>query len=550
MRFPLRQPRTANRPPRSGLIRRRPLLAFFLLALFSNLFGSVFNILYNLCLIVAVHLNPAQRAAFPHVLWAYNLIAYPVCLLWLLCLLRPLARCLRSVRAGAPIAAPELERCRRQLVDLPWQVVCLNFLGWAPGAVVFPLGICLLAGWDNAGHIWLHFVVSFLVSALLTTVQTFFLLEWFLVEFVYAEFFHDARPAAILGAFRLRLAWRLFFYWVAVAIVPLVSLLAVALNFTTAPEEQLPLLNRLALGVALCGLLSSGLISWLVSRNLVSWLDAHAAATEEITLGNFAYRIRDQRPDEFGRLTDHFNDMAFQLGRGEQVHEQMGQMVGPDMRDFILEHCPALDGWVQETTVLFIDIRGFTRRSAGEPPERVVELLNRFLSLAVAAIKEQRGWTDKFLGDGLMALFNTPDPLPDHADRAVQAALDLLHGLEHLNAELAAQGQAPLVIGCGIHTGPAVVGCIGATIALPDGRKSVRKAFTAIGETVNLAQRMEQLTKQHGGPILLSEQTRARLRHAAGYRLVCLGPTAVPGFADAVTIHRVEPYMPGPPSIP
>jgi adenylate cyclase len=550
MLIPFRQPRAAGVPARAGLVRRRPLLAFFLLALVSNLFGSVFNILYNLCLIVAIHLDTPQRTAFPHVSLAYNLIAYPICVLWLLYLLRPLARCLHELRAGSPVAAAELERCRRRLVDLPWYVVCLNFLGWAPGAVVFPLGICLLAGWDNAGAIWLHFIVSFLVSALLTTVQTFFLLEWFLVQFVYAEFFQDARPATILGTFRLRLGWRLFFYWVAVAIVPLLSLLAVALNLTTAPVEKLPLLNGLAIGVAVCGIFSSGLISGLVSRNLVSWLDAHTAATEEIRVGHYTYRIRDKRPDEFGRLTDHFNDMALQLQRGEHVRQQMGQMVGPGMRDFILEHCPALDGWVQEATVVFIDIRGFTRRSAGEPPERVVELLNRFLSLAVAAIEEQGGWTDKFLGDGLMALFNTPDPQPDHADRAVRAVLDLLRGLELLNAELAAQGEAPLVIGCGIHTGPAVVGRIGATIPLPDGRKSVRKAFTAIGETVNLAQRLEQLTKLHGGPILLSEQTRARLRQAAGHRLTCLGPTAVPGFADAVVIHRVEPRIPGPPSVP
>jgi adenylate cyclase len=539
MLFPLRQSRAADQPPRPGLIRRRPLLAFFLLALGSNVFGSVFNIGYNLCLIVSLHLNPAQQAAWSHVSLAYNLIAYPICLLLLLRLLWPLARCLRELRAGTPIAPADLEVCRRRVVDLPWQVVCLNFLGWVPGAFVFPLGICLLAGWDNAGHIWLHFIVSFLVSALLTTAQTFFLLEWFLVEFVYAEFFRDARPADILGALRLRLTGRLVLYWVAVAVVPLVAVLAVALNFTAQNQAYFGQLRGLAVAAALCGIASSGLISWLVGRNLVSWLHAHTAATEEIALGNYRYRIGDKRPDEFGRLTDHFNDMAFQLGRGEQVREQMGQMVGPDMRDFILEHCPALDGWVQETTVLFIDIRGFTRRSAGEPPERVVELLNRFLSLAVAAIKEQRGWTDKFLGDGLMALFNTPDPLPDHADRAVRAALDLLRGLEPLNAELSAQGQAPLVIGCGIHTGPALVGCIGATLSLPDGRKSVRKAFTAIGETVNLAQRLEQLTKEHGGPILLSEQTRSRLQRPTP-SLVCLGPTPIPGFTGSLVVHRLE----------
>ncbi len=529
----------AGRPPRAGFLRRRPLLAYFLLALLSNVFGSVFNIGYNGTLIVAIRLQPPQQAAFGRVLPAYNLVAYPLCALLLLRLLWPLRPCLRDLRAGAPVAPARLERCRRLLVNLPAYQVGINLLGWAPGAVVFPLGVCLLGGWDNAGAVWLHFAVSFLVSALLTTVQTFFLLEWFLVEFVYPEFFADARPADVRGVLRLPLGWRLFCYWLAVAVVPLVALLAVALNFSPHDRGHFGELRGLAVAAAACGIASSALISALVSRNLVFWVRAHTAATEEITRGNYGHRIAEKRPDEFGRLTDHFNDMAGGLGRGRELRNQMGQMVGPEMRDFILEHFPALGGEVQEATVVFIDIRGFTRRTTGEPAGRVVELLNRFLSLAVAAIEGQGGWTDKFLGDGLMALFNVPYPDADHADRAVLAAQDLLRRLGQLNAELATQGKPSLAVGVGIHTGPALVGCIGATLALPGGGTSVRKAFTAIGETVNLAQRMEQLTKQLGGPVLLSEQTRARLRRA-GHPLTCLGPTAVPGYDGTLVVYRLD----------
>ena len=188
-------------------------------------------------------------------------------------------------------------------------------------------------------------------------------------------------------------------------------------------------------------------------------------------------------------------------------------------------------------TVLFADIRGFTRRSAGQDPERVFDLLNRFFSLMAHAIAANGGTLDKFLGDGALALFGAPRQYEDHADRAVAAAVGVVAHLERLNDELRREGQEPLTIGIGIHTGPALVGCVGATLQLP-GRVSFRKEFTAIGETVNLAQRIEQLTKTLGGPILISEQTHARLRRTVSAS--SLGSQAVPGSAETLCLFRVQ----------
>jgi adenylate cyclase len=520
-----------------AVARRWPFVSFFVLAVFSNLWGSSFNISYNYCLIVENYLRlPAQQDAWDLLLILYNAVAYPACVLLMLYLLRPLARCLRDLRAGVPVGPARLERCRRLLVNLPWYQVCVNLLGWTPGALVFPLGICLLGGWDNAGPIWLHFLVSFLVSALLTAVQTFFFLEAFLVEVIYPEFFRDARPAEVLGTLRVRLGWRLALYWLATGVVPVVALLAVALNFVPAHADKFPLLRQLAMGTAVCGLLTSGIISWMVGRNLVYWVLAHAEATEQITLGRYDYRIPAKRPDELGQLTDGFNDMAAELERGRYVRQRFGQFFRPDVRDEILQY-EGLGGEVQEITVVFLDIRGFTRRCAGEPPERVVALLNRFFSLAVAAIEAHGGWVDKFLGDGVMALFGAPRARRDHADRAVRALREVVAGMGRLNKELSVQGQAPLAVGAGIHTGAALVGCIGATLRLPDGRDDMHCTFTAIGETVNLAQRLEQLTKECGGPVLLSEQTRQRLSEPVA--LECLGPRQVPGFAGPVVVYRL-----------
>ncbi len=124
-------------------------------------------------------------------------------------------------------------------------------------------------------------------------------------------------------------------------------------------------------------------------------------------------------------------------------------------------------------TVMFVDIRGFTRRSAGEPPQRVVDLLNRFFTLSVTAIEKHGGHVNKFLGDGLMALFGVPRRCDDQADRALAAARTLLAELGRLNDELGREDLAPLAVGIGIHTGPALVGCVGATLDGQGGRKRI-----------------------------------------------------------------------------
>jgi adenylate cyclase len=188
--------------------------------------------------------------------------------------------------------------------------------------------------------------------------------------------------------------------------------------------------------------------------------------------------------------------------------------------------------------VLFADIRGFTRRTASESPKRAVQLLNRFLTLAVSAIYAQGGTAIKFLGDGVMAVFGPRRLRSNHAEQAVTAARDLLDQLAGLNAELALQAETPLCIGIGIHTGSAVVGCIGAKVMLPDGRTGLRKELTAIGETVNLAQRLEQLTKSCAGPILLSEQTRLKLGN--DLHLINHGPMPIPGYDGELVVYQVQ----------
>jgi adenylate cyclase len=534
------QTRPSSRRPLALLAafaRRHPFAGMVVVAALSNGVGSVFSFLYNDSLIVKRYLTVNEQAVFWRIASPiYNVVAYPLCIGLMFWLLSPLVGCLRRLRAGETVEPELLDYCRQRIVNLPFFQILVNSLGWLPGAVFFPLMIGLLGDRGIRGDVWREFLVSFLVSAMLAIVQTFFLIEGYLQAFLYPEFFRNARPAEVKGAFHIPFWLRLGILWLAVAAMPLTALLFVAWNFQPDRNDH-DQLHTFAWVLFLASIFFSGLIFSMVGRDLLRWIRLHDSATDRIADGDFRVHIGEQRPDELGKLTDGFNDMALALERGRQLHDTFGQFVSPQVRDEIIARYQGLEVSVQDITVLFVDIRGFTRRTLGEDPARVGKLLNAFLTLALHSIERKGGYVNKFLGDGAMALFGATRPLDDHADLALDCAHELLRRLDLFNHELVADGQAPLVVGIGIHSGPALVGCFGATLTEADGGHGMRREFSAIGETVNLCQRIEQLTKTCGGPILLSERTRQALKRAVP--LVAVDPQHVPGCDEPIVVHRV-----------
>ncbi|MDX1594240.1 MAG: adenylate/guanylate cyclase domain-containing protein [Gammaproteobacteria bacterium] len=174
----------------------------------------------------------------------------------------------------------------------------------------------------------------------------------------------------------------------------------------------------------------------------------------------------------------------------------------------------ALDGQAREITVLFSDIRGFTTLSERHEPAVIVGLLNDYFSRQVEVIFRHGGTLDKFIGDAIMAFWGAPSEDPEQAVHAIEAALEMTEVLEAFKREAGEVGET-FDIGIGLHTGPAIVGFIGS---------EQRQDYTAIGDTVNLASRIEGLTKEHGR-VLVSAETRARcgdafdFEHSGSYKV-------------------------------
>jgi adenylate cyclase len=242
--------------------------------------------------------------------------------------------------------------------------------------------------------------------------------------------------------------------------------------------------------------------------------------------GKLDVQVSAPRPDEFGHLIAAFNDMVAQLKDKERLRQTFGLHVGQAAAEQILTRDPGLGGMEQTVTVMFVDIRSFTARSAVNSAQQTVRELNEFLRVMVEVVEERHhGMINKFLGDGFMALFGVGHDSSGQADRALNAGREMLGALERLNRDLSGNGREPLRIGIGIHTGSAVVGSIGSP---------QRLEFTAIGSTVNLAARVEQLTKTLSTSLLLTSATADYLEKA--HEIVELEPQTVRGVDEPVRV--------------
>jgi len=281
-----------------------------------------------------------------------------------------------------------------------------------------------------------------------------------------------------------------------------------------------------AIGAA--ALVTALLTGLLLSANITGPVRTLVDAMSEVARGNLRHRARVERHDELGFLARSFNVMVGGLQEKEHIKDTFGRFVSHDVAEAVLNNRVPLTGERLEVSILFQDIRGFSALSEWFDPATLLRVLNQLFTEVVAAVEAEGGMVKQFTGDGVMALFGAPRPCQDHPQRAVRAALGLVARLAGLNEELAVQGLPPLRIGVGIHAGEVVAGLIG-----PDQRVE----YGVVGDAVNLASRVEELTKTFGATILISRQIADRLGPEFALGRTALLP--VKGKAQPVEVIEV-----------
>lgn len=289
---------------------------------------------------------------------------------------------------------------------------------------------------------------------------------------------------------------------------------------------KLPPAGLLAVGLACAGV--GGLVVWAGASRWLAPLRALREGVERLAAGDLEARVAPVADDELGLLARRFNEMGDSLRQKSGMQQAFRRYTS----DYVVERLLAEGGAAQlagaerEVTILFADVRAFTRLSEGLPPAEVVALLNEVFQLASDCILARSGCIDKFMGDAVMAWFGVSATDDDHALHAVEAGLDLCRALEERRARLAGSGVAALM-GIGIHTGNVVVGNIGS---------ERRTDFTAVGDPVNVAQRLEKLAG--GGQVVVSEAVQRRVRHRIA--LDFSGAQKLPGREAPVHVYTVR----------
>jgi adenylate cyclase len=319
-------------------------------------------------------------------------------------------------------------------------------------------------------------------------------LVYFLTERVLRPVLEDIAQGLADARFEspaLSLGWRLLATLPALNIVTGVTVAGLS---TTSRAELADLGLDVLVAVVVAFTVSLGLAA-LLSGSILGPIRSLQQATERVGRGDLAARVPVVSTDEVGRLSESFNRMASGLQERQRLREAFGAFVDPEVGERVLQEGTDLAGEEVEVSVLFLDVRGFTRLAEQASPREVVGQLNELYEHVVPIVLEHGGHANKFIGDGMLALFGAPERLPDHADRAVRAALDIARLMRE-------RYRGELQIGLGVNSGRVLVGTLGG---------GGRLDFTAIGDAVNTAARVEAATRETGDQVLITDATHQLL---------------------------------------
>lgn len=346
--------------------------------------------------------------------------------------------------------------------------------------------------------------------------------------------------SAILHYLALELAMRPILFDINAALEAPVKISQPSIPLRVKLLATLPLINVIT-GVVVAALTSDGggvqalslnvlvaltvafLISFeltvLLSRSILRPVEDLEAATERIRQGRFNEHVPVTTADEFGELSSAFNQMVDGLAERERLREAFGTYLDEEVARHIIseEYDPA--GREVDVSLVFCDVREFTEHSASVSASEIVARLNELFEVIVPIVGRHRGHVDQFIGDGLLAVWNAPERVQNHADRAVQCAVEIARTVN-------SRQPGGFTIGVGVNSGSVVAGSVGG---------AGRLSFSVIGDAVNLASRVEATTRETGDEVLITEGTRNQLSETI--EVQPRGRIEIRGYEDPIELY-------------
>jgi len=448
-------------------------------------------------------------------------------------LLRPLRYYLSRVREGRSVSSDLVERARRRLLNLPFLFIPVSLSLWLviPAAL---FAVSHVAGIMDFRTALVLCIRATMVGAISSGIG-FIGLEAQSRKQLIPFLFPDGHLADLKGTARIPISRRIRMLYRLGSLVPM-TILMVTL-FTLQLELETSTLSTLEYGrsvifftltLTIIFFITTGILNRMVSRSITAPLHNMLSCVASVRKGDYDTRIVVVGNDEIGLLADAGNAMIRGLAEREMIRNVFGKYVTPEIRDEIIAGRIPLEGERREATVLFADLRNFTPFVEQNPPEEVIAGMRAYFTAMHGAIRLHRGLVLQFAGDELEAVFGVPVAREDHADAAVRAALDMRRALEEFNRVRALEGKPPFAHGIGIHSGRVLAGNSGS---------EEQSAYALIGDTVNLASRIQGLTKELNCDLLVSRDTVERLKDA--YPMAGEEPRYLKGYSKPIVVYRI-----------
>ena len=419
-------------------------------------------------------------------------------------LLTPISLCLSLKRRHQSIPLHLEQRAKQRLINLPFIMVPVNLLFW----IIIPL--LIFGGAFALGRIDMVAAITFATRStmvgLVSSAIVFFGAESYARKALIPFFFPAGELSSVKKTASISISRRLRAFYRTGSLIPLANIvLTLYILYSQVNSETISAkvyghgVLIFSLVVFILFFLGSGILNRLISRSIADPINDMLYTMKEVKKGNYTTRVNVVSNDEVGILGDATNRMIQGLAERELLRDAFGRYVAPEVRDEIIAGKIPLDGEFKEVTVLFADLRDFTPMTEAHDPKQIVQTLNDYFKEMSAAINKRSGLILQFLGDEIYAVFGAPISCKNHPSNAFLTALDMEKRLKELNKRFVLEGRPQLSHGIGIHTGQVLAANIGS----PE-----RLSYLLVGDTVNLASRLQTLTRELDARIILSAKTK------------------------------------------